>query len=130
MDKRLTDSISNALLERFKLRERYEAKTLDQTRKELAKNARISADRKSTLISVEVDDWDPVFSAQTIGNVVRYKGHIEGDTGKPDGAPRKLMDFSRLGSLGWQAEVRLEAALAHAYANFVRTVAQPEHASA
>ena len=59
-----TDSIANALIERFKLKERYEKSTLDDTRKALTLNTVINADRKSTLISVEVNDWDPVFSAQ------------------------------------------------------------------
>lgn len=59
-----TDSIANALIERFKLKERYEKSTLDETRRELTLNTQINADRKSTLISVTVDDWDPVFSAQ------------------------------------------------------------------
>ena len=59
-----TDSIANALIERFKLKERYEKSTLDDTRRSLASNTQINADRKSTLISVAVDDWDPVFSAQ------------------------------------------------------------------
>lgn len=59
-----TDSIANALIERFNLKERYEKSTLDDTRKELSTNTIISADRKSTLVSVAVDDRDPVFSAQ------------------------------------------------------------------
>ncbi|MFC5498411.1 GumC family protein [Caenimonas terrae] len=59
-----TDSVANALIERFKLKERYKASTLDDTRRALNNNSVISADRKSTLISVEASDRDPVFSAQ------------------------------------------------------------------
>lgn len=59
-----TDSVANALIERFKLKERYEKSTLDDTRTALTGKTVISADRKSTLILVAVDDWDPVFAAQ------------------------------------------------------------------
>lgn len=53
--------------------------------------------------------------AQTIGQVVGYPGTIDFDASKPDGAPRKLMDSSRLKSLGWQAKVGLVAGLTAAY---------------
>lgn len=59
-----TDTVANALINRFKLKERYEEDTLVNTRRELAKNVRIAADRKSTLISVEADDTDAAFAAQ------------------------------------------------------------------
>jgi GDP-L-fucose synthase len=57
--------------------------------------------------------------ARTIAQVVGYQGQIEFDTSKPDGTPRKLMDSSRLQSLGWQASVSLEAGLHLAYADFL-----------
>ena len=41
------------------------------------------------------------------------------DTTKPDGAPRKWMDSSRLNSLGWEAKVGLEEGLALAYRDFL-----------
>ena len=40
--------------------------------------------------------------AETIQQVVGYQGEIIWDTSKPDGTPRKLMDVSKLKSLGWQ----------------------------
>ena len=57
--------------------------------------------------------------AQTVGQVVGYQGEIDFDSSKPDGAPRKLMDSSRLKSLGWQAKVSLQDGLAKAYADFL-----------
>ncbi|MGE0496635.1 MAG: GumC family protein [Ramlibacter sp.] len=59
-----TDSVANALIDRYRLRERYEEQTLVDARRELAHNVNISADRKSTLISIDVDDEDPAFAAQ------------------------------------------------------------------
>ena len=58
-------------------------------------------------------------AAQTIAQVVEYTGAVTFDTSKPDGAPRKWMDSSRLNSLGWQAKVDLELGLALAYQDFL-----------
>jgi GDP-L-fucose synthase len=56
--------------------------------------------------------------AQIIGKIIGYAGQIDFDPGKPDGASRKLLDSSRLKSLGWQAKVGLEEGLTQAYADF------------
>ena len=57
--------------------------------------------------------------AGTIAEVIGYQGAIDFDASKPDGAPRKLMDSSRIHSLGWQARVELSAGLHLAYQDFV-----------
>jgi GDP-L-fucose synthase len=57
--------------------------------------------------------------AQTIASVVGYSGQVTFDTTKPDGAPRKWMDSTRLHQLGWQPQVQLEQGLALAYKDFV-----------
>jgi GDP-L-fucose synthase len=59
--------------------------------------------------------------AEAIGKTIGYQGEITFDPTKPDGAPRKLMDSSRLNALGWQAKVGLEDGLARAYASFLET---------
>jgi GDP-L-fucose synthase len=56
--------------------------------------------------------------AHTVAGVVGYEGKITFDTTRPDGSPRKLMDNSRLLSLGWRPTVSLEQGLALAYADF------------
>lgn len=56
---------------------------------------------------------------ETVAKVVGFKGEIEFDISKPDGAPRKLMDVSRLKSLGWQYEISLEDGLAQTYEWFL-----------
>jgi len=53
--------------------------------------------------------------AATVARVVNYQGRITFDVSKPDGAPRKLMDSSRLISMGWRARVDLEHGLQQAY---------------
>jgi len=57
--------------------------------------------------------------AQMIAGIVGYEGAITQDTTKPDGTPRKLMDVSRLGSLGWQASIGLEQGLQVTYRWFL-----------
>lgn len=57
-----SNSVQDALIERFKLQERYEAKFKVDTRKALTQNAR-SASGKDGLITLDVDDKDPQFAA-------------------------------------------------------------------
>jgi len=57
--------------------------------------------------------------ATTMAKVVGFEGGIEFDTSKPDGTPRKLMDVSRLGSLGWEYSVALEQGLGMTYEWFL-----------
>lgn len=56
--------------------------------------------------------------AHLIGEVVGYTGDIVFDRTRPDGAPRKRLDCSRLTALGWQARTRLAEGLGGAYADF------------
>jgi GDP-L-fucose synthase len=57
--------------------------------------------------------------AETVGRVVGYAGAIVTDPTKPDGAPRKLLDVSRLARLGWKARTPLAEGLAIAYRDFL-----------
>jgi GDP-L-fucose synthase len=57
--------------------------------------------------------------AQTISEVVGYRGAIGFDRTKPDGTLRKLMDSSRLNNLGWHAKVSLQEGLVEAYQDFL-----------
>jgi GDP-L-fucose synthase len=53
--------------------------------------------------------------AETVASVVGYKGDLIYDSSKPDGTPRKLMDVSRLTSLGWTAKTELREGIKLAY---------------
>ena len=57
--------------------------------------------------------------AETVARVTNYKGRIDFDSSKPDGTPRKLMDVSRLKSLGWEASIPLEQGLKNTYTWFL-----------
>jgi len=58
--------------------------------------------------------------AHRVAHVTGFDGDISFDATKPDGTPRKLMDSSRLHSLGWQAKVDLPAGLALTYQDFLQ----------
>ena len=57
--------------------------------------------------------------AETIARVTGFRGRLVWDTTKPDGAPRKLLDVSRLAALGWRAQTGLEEGLRQTYAWFL-----------
>ena len=56
---------------------------------------------------------------ETVARVIGYGGNIVFDDSKPDGAPRKLMDVSRLSQLGWKASISLEQGLQQTYKWFL-----------
>jgi GDP-L-fucose synthase len=62
--------------------------------------------------------------AETIARVTGFQGRLAWDRSKPDGAPRKLMDVSRLAALGWTARIGLEDGLRDAYRWFLQHQAE------
>ena len=58
--------------------------------------------------------------AQAVSKTVGFAGSIDFDLEQPDGSPRKLMDSTRLSSLGWQAKVDLKQGLTLAYQSFLK----------
>lgn len=59
-------------------------------------------------------------AAETVADVVGFAGALTFDPTQPDGTPRKLMDSTRIHTLGWQAQVPLRAGLADAYRHFLQ----------
>ena len=60
--------------------------------------------------------------AKKIAQVIGYQGEITFDTTKPDGTPKKLMDSTRLESLGWSAKVNLIKGLEWAYQDYLKNI--------
>ena len=56
---------------------------------------------------------------ETVAEVTGFQGKIIWDATKPDGTPRKLMDVSRLTTLGWKARIALRAGLEKTYSSFL-----------
>jgi GDP-L-fucose synthase len=57
--------------------------------------------------------------AQTIGEIVGFKGNIVFDSSKPNGTPKKLMDSGRLFATGWKPQTELNDVIRLAYAVFL-----------
>ena len=62
--------------------------------------------------------------AKIIKKVVGFKGDIVFDSSKPDGAPRKLIDISRLTKMGWNYSVNFEEGLKQTYDWYIKNNAQ------
>lgn len=56
--------------------------------------------------------------AGRLAEIVGYRGRLVFDPSRPDGAPRKCLDVSRLQALGWQARIGLQAGLAATYRHY------------
>jgi GDP-L-fucose synthase len=57
---------------------------------------------------------------ELVAKVIGYQGQILWDTTKPDGAPRKLMDGSRLFALGWKPSIEMEQGIGLAYQDYLK----------
>lgn len=57
--------------------------------------------------------------AYKVKDIIGYKGEIVFDSSKPDGTPRKLLDVSKLESLGWKYSTELEDGINLAYQDFL-----------
>lgn len=71
-----SDSVLRSLDTQFKLRERYEIETFEVLRKAMAKFVRVSSDKKSGVVTVEVDDKDPQFAAQLANGYAAEVGKL------------------------------------------------------
>ena len=57
--------------------------------------------------------------AETIADIVGYRGQIHWDTTKPNGTPRKLLDVSKAANLGWTYKTELKEGIRLAYNDFL-----------
>lgn len=60
--------------------------------------------------------------AETVCDVLGYKGELVFDTTKPDGTPRKLLDMSKMFDMGWRPKIGLREGIQGAYEFFLKTV--------
>ena len=64
--------------------------------------------------------------AELVKQAVGYEGRITFDPSRPDGTPRKLLDVSKLTSLGWTYKTELEEGIALAYEDFLHSEVRAE----
>jgi len=62
--------------------------------------------------------------AKLVAEAVGFHGKLVFDSSKPDGTPRKLLDVSRLHTLGWQAKTGFRDGIAKAYTDFLQNIAR------
>ena len=60
--------------------------------------------------------------AETVAATVGYEGTIAWDTSKPDGTPRKLLNVSKMTSLGWTAKTPLDEGIREVYQEFLQAL--------
>ena len=103
-------TLQNALIEKFKLKERYNAKTLVDVRTALKDAVRISSDKKSGLLSIEVDDKDPAFAAELANAHVEQLKHMLGQLAVTEAQQRRVFYEQQM--------LKTQDALAQAEADF------------
>jgi tyrosine-protein kinase Etk/Wzc len=104
-------TLQDSLIERFKLLERYEAKTKTDTRVALKDNVRATSG-KDGLISVEVDDKDPKFAAELANAHVEELGKLLGKLATTEAQQRRLFFEKQLNQAKdklIQSEIALKA---------------------
>lgn len=65
--------------------------------------------------------------AELMAKITNFKGELVFDATKPDGTPKKLLDVTRLTTLGWQASISLEQGLRHTYQWFLENQQKIRH---
>jgi GDP-L-fucose synthase len=65
--------------------------------------------------------------ADLVREVIGYQGEVIFDTSKPDGAPQKLLDVSRLHTMGWEARTSLAEGIAKAYEWYLQSPYAARH---
>jgi glycosyltransferase involved in cell wall biosynthesis len=78
--------------------------------------------RRAAAVIVPSIWYEPAELASLVRRCVGYKGEIVFERSKPDGTPRKLLDISKLRSLGWQHSIPLEDGIRATYEWFVNNV--------
>jgi uncharacterized protein involved in exopolysaccharide biosynthesis len=84
-----SNTLLDQLIEQFKLMERYKAKYHEQARQSLKEASKITADKKSGLIGIEVSDKDPAFAAKLANAYVSALSQMLGKMALEDAQSRR-----------------------------------------
>lgn len=105
-----SETLQNALIQKFKLQDRYAQKTLTDTRLALKSKVKVSSDKKSGLITIEVDDDEPAFAATLANAHVEQLRAMLGQLAVTDAQQRRLFYEQQI--------LKTQEALARAEADF------------
>ncbi len=105
-----TESLQKAVIQKLGLQERYEKKTIFETREALKNVVKIAADKKAGLITIEADDKDPEFAAKLANAYVDELRNMMGRLAVTDAQQRRVFYE--------QAIAKTQAELAEAEASF------------
>lgn len=105
-----SEGLQKSVIEKLQLQERYEKKTIFETREALKQNVKIAADKKAGLITIEADDKDPEFAAKLANIHVEELRNLMGRLAVTDAQQRRVFYE--------QAISKTQAELADAEANF------------
>ncbi len=84
-----SNNISDSLISRFKLHERYDTKLQLETRKELSKRSRFSSG-KDGFIDIEVDDEDPVVAAEIANAYIEELQRLSNEIAVTEASQRRM----------------------------------------
>jgi len=85
-----SDGVLKLMVEQFNLKERYKTENFSDTKNALASHFRVTSDKKSGLLTVEVDDHDSVFAANMANAFVKNLGLINDRLAVTDAQQRRL----------------------------------------
>ena len=108
-----SESLQRAIIEKLGLQDRYQKKTIFETREALKGMVKITADKKSGLITIEADDKDPVFAAKLANTHVEELGGLMGRLAVTDAQQRRVFFEQQIAKTQEelaQAEVSFRAA--------------------
>jgi uncharacterized protein involved in exopolysaccharide biosynthesis len=89
-------SVYDAIIQRFKLRELYDQRYIEDTRRELEKQSKVSAGVKDGIISIEVDDRDPKRAADMANAFVQELRNLSKTLAITEAAQRRLFFEAQL----------------------------------
>lgn len=104
------ETLQRTIIEKLALQERYQKKTIFETREELKESVKITADKKSGLITISADDKDPEFAAKLANTHVEELRSLMGKLAVTDAQQRRVFFEQQI--------AKTQEELAQAEANF------------
>ncbi len=105
-----SESLQRAVIEKLALQEHYKTKTIFETREAMKRVVKITADKKSGLITIEADDKDPEFAAKLANTHVEELRNLMGKLAVTDAQQRRVFFKQQI--------AKTQEELAQAEANF------------